>query len=305
MTTHRKSVLGRGLDALIPQATSTPIKEISIRRGAIGEDTGKDDIIASISLKQIQPNPFQPRAEFDEKALEELTQSILEKGVIQPITVRRKGNSYEIISGERRLRAAQRARLDRIPAYIRRVDSDEDMLEMALIENIQREQLNPIEVALAFQSLIERCNLRQEEVAQKVGKERSTVTNFIRLLKLPQRIQIAIRRGELSMGHARALLGLRTESDQNTLFNRIIKSDLSVRKVEHLVSVMTGEQSNKKKTKSKTVLSLTSLDSVEEKLRRKFGTKVAVRVKSDGKGEILIEYYSADDLERIVEILTH
>ena len=182
MSMNKKPVLGRGLNALIPK---TPHMEINLRDTSIGTDTGETGIIANVEIVKIHPNPFQPRTDFDPGALEELTRSIREKGIIQPITIRRAENGYQLISGERRLRAAQLARLKYIPAYIISIENDEEMLELALIENIQREYLNPIEVAAAYQRLIDDCRLTQDDIAQKVGKDRSTVTNFIRLLKLP------------------------------------------------------------------------------------------------------------------------
>ena len=186
MSTSKKSVLGRGLSALIPK---TPSKEISIH--AMGDDQGGSGVLAGIEIDRIRPNPFQPRTDFDQSAIEELSRSILEKGLIQPITVRRLGEEYQLVSGERRLRAVQRAGLARIPAFIIEVKTDAEMLELALVENIQREELNPVEIAHAYQRLIEECQLTQEEVGQKVGKDRSTVTNFLRLLKLPERVKDA------------------------------------------------------------------------------------------------------------------
>ncbi len=191
MTTQKKSVLGRGLSALIPKTT---VKEVSVRSDDIGRDSGGEGVIARIDLARIRPNPFQPRAEFDPESLSELTRSIVEKGVIQPITVRRVTDGYQLISGERRLRAAHSAGLEQIPAYIISVESDEEMLELALVENIQRETLNPIEIATAYKRLIEECHLTQEDVAEKVGKDRTTVTNFLRLLKLPEEIQNGLKK---------------------------------------------------------------------------------------------------------------
>ena len=182
MSTQKKSVLGRGLSALIPKA---PEKEVSIRQDEIGTDTGEVGIMARVNIDQIRANPFQPRTEFDPETLAELTKSIVEKGVIQPITVRRVESGYQLVTGERRLRAAQNAGLTQIPTYIIAVDSDEEMLELALIENIQRDTLNPIEISHAYKRLVDECHLTQEEVADKVGKDRTTVANFIRLLKLP------------------------------------------------------------------------------------------------------------------------
>ena len=217
MTTPKKSVLGRGLSALIPK---TPLTEVSVQEGAVERDSGEIGIIASVEISKIQPNPFQPRTDFDQSALEELTKSIREKGIIQPITVRRVSNGYQLISGERRLRAAQGAKLRNIPAYIIAVATDEEMLELALIENIQREYLNPMEVAIAYQRLMDECRLVPEDIAQRVGKDRSTVTNFIRLLKLPTKIQEGLRKDKISMGHARALITLPSERTQLRMYRK-------------------------------------------------------------------------------------
>ncbi len=231
MSTQRKSVLGRGLSALIPKA---PAKEVSIRHDEIGTDTGEVGIMARVNIDQVRPNPFQPRTEFDPETLAELTRSITEKGVIQPITVRRVEGGYQLVTGERRLRAAQNAGLSEIPTYIIAVDSDEEMLELALIENIQRDTLNPIEIAHAYKRLVDECHLTQEEVADKVGKDRTTVANFIRLLKLPVEIQVGLRKNQISMGHARALINVPLESMQVRLFHKIVDAGLSVRKIEQL-----------------------------------------------------------------------
>lgn len=298
MTTQKKSVLGRGLSALIPKA---PVKEVSIRADEVGADTGGVGIIARVNVENIRPNPFQPRVEFDQESLAELTKSIVEKGVIQPITVRRIPEGYQLISGERRLRAAQSAGLTEIPSYIIAVASDEEMLELALIENIQRETLNPIEIAQAYKRLIDECRLTQEEVADKVGKDRTTVTNFIRLLKLPHEIQQGLRKNLISMGHARALINLPTDSLQVKIYQRIVHSGLSVRSVEQLVK-SAGKISVRSGSSHKAAAPSSSIQSVEEKLRQALGTKVSVRVKEGGRGEIVIEYYSLDDLDRLLDL---
>jgi ParB family chromosome partitioning protein len=273
---------------------------MSVRHEHAVPDTGENGILASIDIAKIRPNPFQPRLDFDKDALEELTRSIVEKGVIQPITVRRAEAGYEMIAGERRLRAAQAARLKQIPAYIVVIESDEEMLEMALIENIQREYLNPIEVATGYQRLMQECHLTTEEVAKRVAKERSTVTNFIRLLKLPMKIQEGLRKGSIQMGHARALINLPNEKTQLRLFDKIIDGGLSVRKVEDLVKVF-GKRAvrNVKKVQGETD---SNTRSIEEKLRQYLGTKVALRPKEKGRGEIVIEYYSLEDLDRLIDL---
>jgi len=298
MSTQKKSVLGRGLSALIPKA---PTKEVSVRHDELGGDTGEVGIIARIAVDQIRPIPFQPRTEFDPEALAELTRSIVEKGVIQPITVRRVEGGYQVVTGERRLRAAQNAGLGEIPAYIISVDSDEEMLELALIENIQRETLNPIEIAHAYKRLIDECHLTQEEVAEKVGKDRTTVTNFVRLLKLPIEIQVGLRKNMITMGHARALINVPAESMQLRLYQKIVDSGISVRKIEQLAKATgkttagTGHRSAPREVSS-------NAQHIEEKLRQTLGTKVNVREREGGKGEIIIEFYSLDDLDRLLDL---
>ncbi len=290
MTDQKKSVLGRGLSALIPK------NPVSVRQGEVGEDGGGVNIIASVELDRIRPNPFQPRADFDPEGLEELSKSIVEKGLIQPITVRRLGQEYQLISGERRMRAAQRAGLASIPAFIINVQSDSEMLELALVENIQREDLNPIEIAHAYKRLIEECHLTQDEVGQKVGKDRSTVTNFLRLLKLPEKVRDGLRQGRLTMGHARALLGLDNERDQLRMYDQIVMGGVNVRSVERTTRA-------RKAKPAKHTRHGTGIHSVEEQLKRMLGTKVKVYAKSGGKGEIVIQYFSPDDLERILELI--
>lgn len=294
---NKKSVLGRGLGALIPRGSP---KEMSVRREHAVPDTGENGILASIDIAKIRPNPFQPRLDFDKDALEELTKSIVEKGVIQPITVRRAEGGYQMISGERRLRAAQGARLKQIPAYIVNVESDEEMLEMALIENIQREHLNPIEVATGYQRLMQECDLSTEEISKRVGKERSTVTNFVRLLKLPVKIQEGLRRDAIQMGHARALINLPNEKTQLRLFEKIVDGGLSVRKVEDLVKAFAKR--GMKHVKRVQVSSNSNTASIEEKLRQYLGTKVKVHPKENGRGEIVVEYYSLEDLDRLIDL---
>jgi ParB family chromosome partitioning protein len=296
VTTQKKSVLGRGLNALIPKAH---LAEVSIHQGEVITENVAEGTIARIECDRIRPNPFQPRSDFSQDTLRELTQSIIEKGVIQPITVRRFGDEFQLITGERRLRAAQAAGLTQIPAYVLDVSTDADMLEIALIENIQREQLNPMEVAAAYQRLIDECRLTQDDVAQKVGKDRTTVSNFLRLLKLPPQIQDGLRKNTLSMGHARALINVSSQSLQLKMYERIVHEGLSVRRVEILAK--TGKPASKHKTLTVNVSS-SSVQSVEEKIRRSLGTKVSVRSKGGGRGEIVIEYYSLDDLDRLLDL---
>jgi ParB family transcriptional regulator, chromosome partitioning protein len=300
MSDQKKSVLGRGLNALIPK---NPRMEVNVRDGSVGRDTGETGIIANIDIAKIQPNPFQPRTDFDQDSLAELTRSIQEKGVIQPITVRRMDQGYQLISGERRLRAAQAARLRQIPAYIIAVDTDEEMLELALIENIQREYLNSMEIANAYQRLIDECHMTQEDIAKRVGKDRSTVTNFLRLLKLPIKIQDGLRKEKISMGHARALIALPNERMQLRLYEKTVDGGLSVRKVEDIVRA--AQQPRKKSGQHKeTGGGSASIQSLEERLRQALGTRVKVKTKGSGRGEIIVEYYSLDDFDRLMDLFT-
>lgn len=230
----KKSALGRGLGALI-----SDIDNLNLNKPLVSPGEATLSSISEIALDQIEANPFQPRSTFDEELLEELSESIKAMGLIQPITVRTTdGGKYQIISGERRFRASLLAGLTHIPAYIRKAD-DQGMLEMAIVENIQRENLDAIEVAISFQRLIEECSLTQEQMAERVGKKRATVTNYLRLLKLPAEIQLAIRAKRITMGHARALLALDNPKKQLKLCNGIIENDLSVRQVEEKIRKMT------------------------------------------------------------------
>ncbi|WP_420578079.1 ParB/RepB/Spo0J family partition protein [Ekhidna sp.] len=288
----KRSGLGRGLGALLEDSGEK--EKISgsgaTPRGAINE----------IDISKIETNPWQPRSDFDEDALNDLAESIKVQGIIQPITVRALSEKeFQLISGERRLQASKKAGLKTIPAYIRLAD-DQQMLEMALIENIQRENLNAIEIALSYQRLLAECDLKQEELGDRVGKNRSTVTNYLRLLKLPPDIQVALRDGKLSMGHARALISIDEVSFQLDIFNQIIKNDLSVRKVEELVR-------SKGKKEDKPAKETTQVDPEIKKLQTKlsshFGSKIAIKSNGKDKGEIKIPYASTEDLNRILDIL--
>ncbi|CUS96468.1 ParB/RepB/Spo0J family partition protein [Candidatus Chrysopegis kryptomonas] len=295
-----KQRLGRGLDALIPKSAT---KEISIDSKDLRFDDGQSvGVIAKIEISKIKPNPYQPRENFDRASLEELKQSIIEKGVIQPITVRRlPGGMYELITGERRVRASSEAGLTHIPAYIIEVESEKELLELALIENIQREKLNPIEIAKAYQRLIEELGYTQEEIAKKIGKDRTTVANFIRLLKLPEQIQESLKRGEITMGHARALINIPSRKLQIEIWNKIVKQGWSVRKVEKAVRDLLRSKDGEEKPKKKTHSSPGVRD-IESKLKRIFGTQVRIRQTGNSKGEIVIEFYSNDDFERLIEL---
>lgn len=278
--------LGRGLRALIPDI---PVEETEERRNSIQD----------IAVFKIRPNPFQPRENFNEVALEDLKNSVAEKGIIQPITVRRVEDGYELIAGERRLRAVTALNIDSVPAYVLDVESDEEMLELSLIENIQREDLNPIDIARAYNTLLVDCDLTQETVAKRVGKDRSTVANFLRLLKLPQRIQESLKVGDLNMGHARALITIEDEGLQKTLWQRIVKDSLSVRDVERLVKQSTKKNKDKKPQEQEKSVYLLE---VEEKLRNVYGTQVRIKLGKRG-GSIEIEFYSEEELERLLEMM--
>jgi len=300
--------LGRGLGALLnPNFNKENIEEkITLAESEIKNDVGNSvDILVKIPIANIIPNPYQPRTNFNKTTLDDLKKSILENGLIQPITVRRKNGSYELISGERRLRASKEIGIKDIPAYVIKVDSKEAMVALSLIENIQREELNPIEVAIAYKQLMEECNLSQEEIANKVGKERSTITNTIRLLKLPAKIQEHIIEGKITSGHARALLSLSDEYLQLEILDQILQKDLSVRAVEKLTRSKSARVTSKKKKEN--LDNSTAKDIVnrelENRLRGIFGTKVLCKQKNDGSGNISLEFYSIDELERLIELI--
>ena len=292
MAGTKRNALGKGLSALLSDAqTDVTTKDQTVKLGGISE----------IPIAQIEANPFQPRTEFDKTALQELSDSIKVHGIIQPITVRKIGyDKYQLISGERRTRAAILAELQKIPAFIR-VANDQEMLEMALIENIQRENLNAIEVALSYKRLIDECSLKQDELAGRVGKDRTTVNNYIRLLKLPSEIQAAIRDKKISMGHARAIISVEDENEQMSIFEEILKNTLSVRKVEELVRVAAKKVKATPKTSNKADFS--EFKEYETNLQDKFGTKVVLKPKTNGKGELVISFNSKNELKRILEDL--
>ena len=293
----KRNALGRGLGALLddtPDTRSNSNSEIV--------QTPQPVNFYEVPVGKIETNPFQPRIHFDDTALEELAESIRVQGIIQPITVRKLDeNTYQLISGERRFRASQLAGLDCVPAYIRTAD-DQQMLEMALIENIQRENLNAIEVALSYQRLLDECELKQEELGDRVGKQRSTVTNYLRLLRLPPEIQQAIRDQRIGMGHAKAILSIENIDHQLAIFNKIVEEDLSVRKVEALVKSLSEQGTSEKPAKKDKSLP-SELLSLQSNLSSHFGTKVAIASDNKNKGEIKIPFVSTDDLNRILEIL--
>lgn len=290
----KKVALGRGLSALLSDSDDTGKLDEAIPAGS--------GALNEIPIGEIEVNPFQPRQYFDQEALKELSESIKVHGIIQPITVRKLSrNQFQLISGERRFQASKLAGLKAIPAYVRSAD-DQQMLEMSLIENIQRENLNPIEIALSYQRLISECNLKQEELGDRVGKNRTTVTNYLRLLKLPPDIQIALRDNKLSMGQARAIISVDSADTQLFIFNKTIKEDLSVRKVEELVRELVSSPKETATAKQPTSSTPKEITQLQSRLSSHFGTKV--NVKSDGKkGEIKIPFMSVEDLNRILEIL--
>ena len=302
----KKKALGRGLSALLSDNTPEDKLEVDIQTPS--NAAAKSSItsgIAEIPIGEIEVNPFQPRTHFDQDALQELSESIKVHGIIQPITVRRlTNNQYQLISGERRFQASKLAGLENIPAYIRSAN-DQQMLEMALIENIQRENLNAIEIALSYQRLISECSLKQDELGERVGKNRATVTNYLRLLRLPPDIQIAVRDNRLSMGHARAIINVDNPDKQLYIFKKTLEEDLSVRKVEELVREMSPRKSEKSEPEKGTpggAASSREIQQLQSRLSSHFGTRVAVR--SDGsKGEIKIPFLSVEDLNRIIDIL--
>jgi ParB family chromosome partitioning protein len=299
MSAEKRNALGKGLSALLNDSVNVmPDKGRAMGSSPEVNDMGS---VNEIRIAEIEVNPFQPRTDFDEQALQELADSIKLQGLIQPITVRRvNAHSYQLISGERRLRASKLAGLTQIPAYVRTAN-DQQMLEMALIENIQRENLNAIEVALSFQRMIEECNLKQEQLGERVSKNRSTVTNYLRLLKLPPTIQASIRDGALSMGHARALIGVEDPAKQLFIHQHIIKEGLSVRKVEELVRDM-QKLPVKKEGKQPEPIAY-HLQKIEDDLASKFSTRVKLKVSGKGNGSIEIPFLSEDDLGRILEML--
>jgi ParB family chromosome partitioning protein len=291
----KRQTLGRGLSALLGESEQQEQQQIENQQISVGN-------VAEILLENIEVNPFQPRQDFDQIALQELAESIRIQGIIQPITVRKLSeNAYQIISGERRFQASKLEGLTLIPAYIRNAN-DQQMLEMALMENIQREDLNPIEISLSYQRLISECNLRQEDLADRMGKNRSTVTNYLRLLKLPPVIQAGLRDKKLTTGHARALINLENIEMQLAIYDQILKDELSVRKVEEMVREMLTS-SPKTVQNTKIVAQNPQIYQLQGNLSNKFGTKVQIKRGEDQKGEIRIPFLSDEDFNRILEIL--
>lgn len=296
---NKKKALGLGIKALLNNIDEE-LKSNAENMSTSAEKTIRP-VGTRIPLNSIEVNPKQPRRDFDEKALEELSESIKTHDIIQPITVAQLANGkFRLISGERRLRASKLAGLTDIPAYIRTAD-DQSLLEMALIENLQRENLNAIEIALSYQRLMEECDLTQEKVSERMKKERSTVANYLRLLKLPPDIQKAVRDGHLSMGHARAIIGLAKVEEQLYVYRETLEKGLSVRQVEQLVKNMLTDKKTQPELTKTTAKLPPAYRRIEDNMTSHFSTKVSLERKKNGKGSIFIEFYNDEDLERIME----
>ena len=294
MAKEKKRALGRGLSALLSE------KNENVNSA---NDSGAEELVGNIleiAIENIVPNPNQPRTYFDETALNELAQSIKELGVIQPITVRKVGDKFELISGERRYRASQIAGLNQIPAFVRLAD-DRVMLEMALVENIQREDLDAIEIALTYQRLIDEINLTQEEMSKRVGKNRSTVTNYLRLLKLDPIVQTGIRDGMISMGHGRALISLDNLDEQLSVYEKIVSKSLSVRQTEQLIKSL--KNPTEKQPKEEKVVLPNDFKKTINEWTKKLDTKVEIKRNNKGKGKIILNFSSDADFQRIKDLI--
>lgn len=296
-----KKALGLGIKALLNNIDED-LKGSGAAFPSVSDKAAMATVGGRIPVDLIEVNPKQPRHDFDEQALKELAESIKTHDIIQPVTVTRTGNGkFRLISGERRLRASKMAGLKDIPAYIRSAD-DQELLEMALLENLQRENLNAIEISLSYKRLMDECNFTQEQVAERMKKERSTVANYLRLLKLPPDIQSSVRDGALSMGHARAIIGLENVEEQLYVYREATTKGLSVRQVEHLVKNMTQERKPAGKAKITAKLP-PAYKRIEDNMATHFGTKVHLDRKKSGKGAVVIAFANDDDLERIMEAM--
>jgi ParB family chromosome partitioning protein len=297
----KRNALGKGLSALLENTDTDITSKTPVAEGT----SAVAGSVANIPVDQVESNPFQPRTDFDDEALKELSESIKEQGIIQPITVRKLGyDKFQLISGERRLKASKLAGLKSIPAYIR-IANDQNMLEMALVENIQRQDLNAIEVAISYKRLIDECSLTQEELSTRIGKNRTTVTNYMRLLKLPPEIQVSIRDGKISMGHARAILGVEDIARQLMIYRDILNQQLSVRDVEELARESGNNSTRKKKeTVAGTTLPF-EFTKIQNVLSSHFGTKIQLKRNGNGSGRISIPFDNDEDLNRILELLNY
>lgn len=295
-TQPKKDALGKGIRSLLQSIDA----DMKTSAGALKSDVvEKTTASTRLSLNEIEVNPKQPRQDFDETALKELAASIKTHDIIQPLTVyKTAGGKYRLIAGERRLRAARLAGLKDVPVYIRQVN-DQELLELALLENLQRQDLNAIEIGLSYKRLMEECNLTQEQVAERMGKERSTVTNYIRLLKLPPGIVVAVRNGTISMGHARALVNVDQVDKQLFVFNEIVQKGLSVRQTEQLVRKLYQDGTPVKKTEKTTLPP--AFRRIEDNLASHFGTRVRLQHQKKGHGQIVLEYYSIEELNALLE----
>jgi len=303
MATNKRQALGRGLNALLNGGNDDVLELPNVKPAT----NGVSGSVAMVTIKSIEANPFQPRNEFEAEALQELAESIKTFGIIQPVTLRKTSeNKFQLISGERRFRASQLAGLTEIPAYIRTAD-DQAMLEMALVENIQREDLNAIDVALSYQRLIDECSLTQEKLGERIAKNRSTVTNYLRLLKLPTEVQVAIKKGKISMGHARAIINAGTEEQQLEILTQILNEDLSVRQVEEIVKTMAGKKGKNNDFNTKDTSSAVNNDWNEKyadysrQLTEILKKKVGIQSGKNGSGKILIDFANEKELEKIIE----
>jgi ParB family transcriptional regulator, chromosome partitioning protein len=293
----KRNALGKGLSALLENANT----DITTNRIA-GEVAAVVGAVSNIPLAQIEANPFQPRTHFEEEALQELADSLKQHGIIQPVAVRKMGyDKFQLISGERRFRAAQLAGLEMIPAYVR-VANDQAMLEMALVENIQRENLDAIEIAISYKRLIDECHLTQEQLADKVSKQRATVTNYLRLLKLPAEVQKGIREKMISMGHARALINVEKQSDMLELYHRVLEENLSVREVEELARDVKKIEPRVKHKNLQGDLDEKYAEKLKS-LSKQYKGKISLKSNNDGQGKIIIPFSSEQDLENILDAL--
>lgn len=295
----KRNGLGKGLDSLIPNKYADKTEKTSGKKTAESSESENKTGEVMVKINSVEPNREQPRKEFDEDSLVELADSIKQFGILQPLIVQKKKDYYEIIAGERRWRAAKIAGIKEVPVIIKNY-TDQEIVEISLIENIQRENLNPIEEAMAYKRLLEEFNLKQDEVAERVSKSRTAVTNSMRLLKLSARVQQMIVDDMISTGHARALLALDDEEQQYQIANRIFDEKLSVRETEKLVKLLKTPKKEVKKEKNEHTF---VYENLEERMKGIIGTKVRVNAKANGKGKIEIEYYSEDELERIYDLI--